>query len=57
MVPDNILELFGLKSIFFLNQKNCHISIGDSGRTVEGTDEIGPKIASGGRNLQENIFG
>ena len=53
-----ILEIFGLKCIFFKSYpKNCHISMGDSGKTAEVIGEMRTKVTSVGRNVHQNIFG
>ena len=38
------------------NPKNCYNSNGGSGKIVAVIEEKGPKLISGGLNLQENVL-
>ena len=52
----NIFEKFGAKSEFFYIFKNCDISMGDFGKTIELIETMRLEVTSAARNLQENEF-
>ena len=45
-----------MKFEYFEIFKNCHFSIGDSGKTVGVIEKMRPEVTSAARNLPENVF-
>ena len=50
-----IFETLGLKDEIFKYAKNLRISFEDSGKTVGISQEMKPKITSGGRSLKKML--